>query len=317
MSASSRWKAGVAAAGLFCLALSIAWAEEITTTERPAADQARQNTSGASGQTDRSATQQPGYSATARERLANYRGAQAGGASAAVDHYLANCVLGKNKGEVELSEIAQQKAENPQVKEFAQKMVQDHRKLIEQLQPLAGAQAGATPGTAGTYGTQGDTSRSSASDIANNREKSESATRTSGATTLPGSSGTSTTTTTTGSEGAADRMAGGGAIRQLGQIEKQIGDRCLQNAKDELQQKSGAEFDKCYVGMAIGAHMQALAALEVIGQQTQGKLAQVAQQAQPTVKEHLEMAKQLMKQLESQSSATGNRAARQSTTRTE
>ena len=105
----------------------------------------------------------------------------------------------------------------------------------------------------------------------------------------------------------------GGALHQLAQIEKQIGERCLQNAKEELQKKSGAEFDKCYVGMAIGAHMQAIAALEVIGEQTQGQLAQVAKQAQPKVQEHLEHAKQLAKQLEGQAST----AERASSTRTE
>jgi predicted outer membrane protein len=84
-------------------------------------------------------------------------------------------------------------------------------------------------------------------------------------------------------------------------------------AKDELQQKSGAEFDKCYVGNAIGMHAHALAELEVIGKQTQGTLAQVAQQAQPTVQQHFDHAKQLMKQLEGQSSAAGTQAQRDST----
>jgi len=63
--------------------------------------------------------------------------------------------------------------------------------------------------------------------------------------------------------------------------------------------------------------MKALAALEVIGQQTQGQLAQVAKQAQPTVQQHLDHAKQLMKQLEGQAGATGSTAERKSTTRTE
>ena len=44
----------------------------------------------------------------------------------------------------------------------------------------------------------------------------------------------------------------------------------------------------------------ALAALEVIGQ-SQGQLAQVAKQSQSTVQEHLEKAKQIVKQLDGQS----------------
>jgi hypothetical protein len=54
----------------------------------------------------------------------------------------------------------------------------------------------------------------------------------------------------------------------------------------------------------------------VIGQQTQGKLAQVAKQAQPTVQQHYDHAKELMKQLEGQG-ATGSTAERSSSTRTE
>src|SRR6185295_1121554 len=100
------------------------------------------------------------------------------------------------------------------------------------------------------------------------------------------------------------------------QIDRQINERCLQAAKQELQSKSGAEFDKCYVGIAIGEHMRALAALEVIGQQTHGQLAQAAQQAQPTVQQHLDHAKQLMKQLEGKAGASATQAERRSSTRT-
>lgn len=78
--------------------------------------------------------------------------------------------------------------------------------------------------------------------------------------------------------------------------------------KDEMQQKSGAQFDKGYIGWSIGAHTHALAALEVIGQQTQGQLAQIAQQAQPKVQQHLEMAKQIMKQLDGQAGGTASSA---------
>src|SRR5207244_11922910 len=118
---------------------------------------------------------------------------------------------------------------------------------------------------------------------------------------------TGITTDTTSSLTATERAgAGSGAVHQIMQIDRQVNERCTQAVREELQQKSGAEFDKCFVGNAIGAHIHALAALEVIGQQTQGQLAQVAKQAQPTVQQHLEHAKQLMKQLEGQSSTSGS-----------
>jgi len=226
-------------------------------------------------------------------------------------------MLGQNKAEVELSQIALQKSENAEVKQFAQKMITDHQKMIEQLQPLAMAQSGANRAASSILG--------GTSEAQGRSEGTEG--RTSDTTALPGSSGASqtippsgtspvaspatATATTTGESAAASGR--GNAIHELMQIDRQINDRCLQMAKDELQQKSGPEFDKCYMGNAVGMHAHALAALEVIGKQTQGKLAQVAQQAQPTVQQHFDNAKQLMKQLDSQSSATGTQAQRDST----
>jgi predicted outer membrane protein len=310
MSASLKFRVGALAAGLCCLVLTYAVAQQV----QPRSDRAREGVP-AAGQTDRSTTQQldpTGARAGERtygegqRRTANFRGdqAKAAGANRVVEHYLANCLLAKNKGEVELSEIAKQKSDNPEVKQFAEQMIQDHGKLVEQLQPLAGMQQ-QIRGAADAPAQPGET------------------------TALPGSPGAGQTIPPTGTTAAAppigtatdatanvkERIGSGGAIHQLMQIEKQIGDHCLQNAKDELQQKSGVEFDKCYVGMALGAHMQALSALEVIGQQP-GQLGQIAQQAQPTVQKHLEHAKQLMKQLEGQSGGV-NRQAERPSARTE
>ncbi len=306
MSASQRLKMGVAAAGLTCLLLSYAAAQQVQST-----DQTRSNQFGASaaGQSDRSATQQSDRASTLQRRTANYRGEQASaaGANQVVDRYLAACALAHNESEVQLSEIAQKKAENPDVKQFAQQMIQDHRKLIEQLQPLAGMHGDTGRTATGTTETRSETTASPSSPAGS--ETTQASGTTAGAPSI------GTTTDPAGGVATAGAMAGG-AVHQLMQIDRQINEKCTQAAKDELQQKSGAEFDKCYVGMAIGAHAHALAALEVIGQQTNGQLAQIAQQAQPTVRQHLERAKELMKQLEGHEGASASQAER-STTRTE
>jgi predicted outer membrane protein len=315
MSASLRARFGVLAAGLSCLLLSYATAEQAPSP----------------GQTDRSTVQQADPStAPGSERAigevnqnrTNYRAAHAavGGQNGVVDHFLANCMLGQNKAEVELSQIALQRSENAEVKQFAQKMITDHQKMIDQLQPLAMAQGGANRGTSSILGGNSESQGRSETTVG----------RTTDTTALPGSAGASQTippsdttaavppvnATTEITASAPATTAGVSAVRQLMQIERQINERCLQMARDEMQKKTGAEFDKCYVGNAIGAHAHALAALEVIGKQTQGTLAQVAQQAQPTVQQHFDQAKQLMKQLEGQSSAAGTQAQRD-TNRTE
>jgi predicted outer membrane protein len=191
--------------------------------------------------------------------------------------------MAKNKAEIELSQFAQQQAENPQVKEFAQQMVQDHQQLAQQLQQVAGQQAG-----------QNDAQR-----------------QTSATTRLPGSPGadqtesrTSRTLTATG--GGQDS----GVIEQLIQIDRQIVERQSQATREMLQQKQGKEFDKAFLGLAIHAHANMQAALETIEQHQLGQLAQVAQQASPVVEQHLEHAKMLMEQ-QDRGSQAGARAERQ------
>lgn len=259
-------------------------------------------------QTDRV---QPDRATTARQHSANYRGPQPGaaGQSQEVEQFFANCLLKQNQGEVELSELALQHAQNPEVKQFAQQMIKDHRQMIQQLQQVAGTQAGATPATSSTSASSSERSSTDASS-----SSSEKSNKAAPANDLPGSSTATATTSQSGTAGetaatqAADSTrsltaaAGSNdAVGQIGQIEQQIAERCMQMAKEELQQKQGADFDKCYIGSAVGAHMHVLAALEVLSQSSQGELAKIAQSAQPTVQQHLDHAKDLMKQIEGES----------------
>jgi len=109
-------------------------------------------------------------------------------------------------------------------------------------------------------------------------------------------------------------MHGDAQLKQVAQIEEKINDRCNQALREELQQKSGTEFDECYLGAQIAGHMHMLAALEVLPDESQGQLKQIAEDAKPTVQKHLDQAKDLMKQLKS--SENTNQAER-STTRTQ
>jgi predicted outer membrane protein len=273
MSASPKMRFGIAAAGLSCLFAGYVVAQQqVGEREDAAIDQpAAQNPAigQREGQIDRATTER-------REYTANFRGNQAntGAQSKDVQRYIAGCLLSKNKAEVEMAEFAQQKAETPEVKEFAQKMVQDHGKLVQQLQGLAGTQAGAQTGISQQRETSGQV----------DAEQTTTANRT------------------------ADKNS---PVDKLLALERQITERCTQMAREELEQKQGVEFDKCYMSAQIGGHMQMLAALEVIQQQGPEQIQQIAQQAHPKVKQHLDHAKQLMKQLEGDSDTTGSREARQ------
>jgi len=96
------------------------------------------------------------------------------------------------------------------------------------------------------------------------------------------------------------------------QMDRQIVQRKAQLTRQDLQSKQGAEFDKAFVGTTIPAHVHMIAQLEVIEQQGQGQLAQIAQQARPITQQHLDHAKQLIKQLDSESSGSNSQAERSS-----
>jgi predicted outer membrane protein len=270
MSATPKLRIGIAAAGLSCLFAGYVLAQQLIDQPREGAAQQQADPDRSAGQIDRART-------TRQERTAQFRGNQpgAGMQNQEVQKFIATCLLLKNQGEVEIGEFAQQQAQNPEVKEFARQMVQDHQKLVQELQPLAAVQ-----------GNQ-----------ASDRARS---------TTSPTATGQADTDATSPT-GAANANS---AVDQLVSLEKQIAKHCTQALRDELQQKQGAEFDMCYIGSQIGAHMQMLSALEVLSQQGPEQIQQVAQKAQPIVQQHLDHAKNLAKQLESQSPA-GNRAARQ------
>ena len=218
-------------------------------------------------------------------------------ASQEIEHYLANCLLIKNKAEVELSQFAQQQAQNPEVKEFAQMLVKDHQQAIQKLQALAGAQgagrAAQRPGANGQIDAQATTPATERPRQALNQDADPSLTST-----RPGGQNN--------------------ALNQLLELDRQITQRNQEMIREELQAKSGPEFDMCFVGAQIGSHTHMLAALDVIGQRAQGELRQFVQEAQPVVQRHLDHAKQIAKaQMAQAGSQSATQAERQPATRTQ
>lgn len=171
-----------------------------------------------------------------------------------VERFLASCWLAKNQAEIEISQLAQSQARDPQVKQFAQMMVQDHRQLSQKLEPLAERQ--------GRQGRQGDTQARSGQSDATRQTRGQ-----------------------------------GGPINQLISIEKQICEKQAQTFQQKLSQKSGPEFDQCYLAGQIACHMEAAAALDVISQQTTGQLQQLAKQSKSKIDQHLQKAEQLFEQV--------------------
>jgi putative membrane protein len=73
---------------------------------------------------------------TSHDQMGMKSGSMANGMSTADEHFVKKAAQG-GMAEVELGELAQQKAASPEVKRFAQRMVTDHTKANDELKQVA------------------------------------------------------------------------------------------------------------------------------------------------------------------------------------
>ena len=82
-------------------------------------------------------------------------------------------------------------------------------------------------------------------------------------------------------------------------LAKSIKQQCLQLTQQEMSDKQGAEFDKCYIGQQIGAHVGMLAQLRGSKNFANPQLQAVIAEGEQMATKHLEEAKKIMAELES------------------
>lgn len=81
-------------------------------------------------------------------------------------------------------------------------------------------------------------------------------------------------------------------------LHREIAAQCAQSTQEELGKKDGAEFDKCFMGAQLGAHMHAIDTMKVFQRHATGELRQVLDEGVQAATSHLEHAKGIMKSLE-------------------
>jgi|SRR5688572_19031111 len=188
------------------------------------------------------------------------------------DGFLAAWLLIGNENEIALAQLAQSRSQDATVKAFAQKMIDDHRAMGQKLQKFAS--------TVG-YVAAATTPPTSPPQPAGEARAKERATSDSGTVSADG--------------GRTDHIA----------LFQELGQQCLDSSRKELEAKSGAEFDKCYVGMAVGGHMKTNDMLTVFQRHASSDLKFVLAEGQKTVQAHLQHAKDLCKSLEGKAHAAG------------
>jgi predicted outer membrane protein len=196
-----------------------------------------------------------------------------------------------NWEEIQLGQFASQKAQHPQVKEFAQKMVQEHRQALEKLQPYlrsdqwdelsaeqdSAARAGQDrPGQA-RPGAQDAAARANPQDGQPGRQP--------------------------GAQGEAHGQ-------QIAQVYRDAARNCLTRTKELLSEKQGADFDKCYIGGQVMAHIGMLAKLEAAQGHVSPEFQQINRQLAQTTEQHFKEAQSIAQAIE-QSGQPGRQPARQ------
>jgi predicted outer membrane protein len=205
---------------------------------------------------------------------------QVTGQAGELDEKLAAWLACGNRAEVELGQLAAQKATHPQVRQFAEMMVKDHTQLLQQLKQInpeievadtAGQQLGQAARQPGqTAREPGQAEQQRLQQQAQQEQQ------------RPGRS----------------QLATGGAEDQLMEIGKRASERKVELTKAYLQDKQGQEFDKCYIGWQIAAHIGMLAELEAMENAGSPQLQQIVSKASQGTEQHLQQAQQIAQTLE-------------------
>jgi putative membrane protein len=189
------------------------------------------------------------------------------------DGLLATWILNASNAEVTLGQLAEQKSQNSEVKAFAKKMVDDHRAFNQKLQSHASSMGSSSM----SERMPEDATKTNPQDMskANPADK------------RPAESGFA--------------MDGFDHVALI----KELGEQCLSSAKRELESKSGAEFDRCYMGMMVGEHSKVNDMLTVFQRHASGELKNVLAEGQKTVQAHLQHARSLKEKVDGKSEPQG------------
>lgn len=262
---------------IFALVLVLAEATRGQNTQPRQQDQNVQGTQNPTGSTNAPGQQstpagEPNRRHSLRPNLDDPN-VRAPGSRRSADGELAACLIVDNEGEVAMGQMALQRAQNDDVKKFAQEMVEAHTQMIDKLKKFAGQGGAVNELSNATGAAQPDQAN------AINNQTAASATQTRPAAGRE----------VQNNDGQLDHVA----------LKRELGALCKQTLEREFAQKSADEFDHCYMGQQIGAHLHAIDAMRVAQNHGSDQLRQVLDDGIRTAEKHLQHAKELEKRLDS------------------
>lgn len=204
---------------------------------------------------------------------------RAGEAAGQLDNrMLAVMLLIGNQKEIALSRFGATRAQNPEVKQFAEQIIQDHSQFLSRLAQAAGARELA-PGAAGTGAAAG---REGAA-------PGEAPAR------IPGQPGAADQARATAERGQWQRFELGHS--PYVNLQRELAEQCLQSAEQFLTQQQGPEFDRWFMAIQLLGHMGMRDTLKVAQKHATGEFRQTLDQGLQTTEQHLQQAEQVLRQL--------------------
>lgn len=217
--------------------------------------------------------------------------AQAGHRIENMDQFMVAWLAPCNEEEVILAKMAQGRAQDPQVKKFADQMIADHTAFLQKL---------------GKFGHVEETFK----DATVIRDANTNADVTKPAavpTETPADEGVVRNTIREVGETAREvaRDVGEAVRSSVGytdsadacRMKREIHRECLALTERELDKWQGADFDQAYLGQQAGAHIGMLATLKTFEKHASTEMRPLIQEARATAEKHLSHANELMRKL--------------------
>lgn len=199
---------------------------------------------------------------------------------------LATCIAIGNQEEIALTQFAVEHIQNPEVKKFAQMLIDDHTKFGGKLTPHASEVANMPFDDAHAGAGHSNKESKTADATAASKEELRAAKREAR---RKDDSNRQTVTSAHSGLFAQERMA---------VLERQVANECLTLAKRELTAaKESGDFDQAFLGCQVAAHLNMIAKLTVFERESKGELAQIFSEGRASTEKHLEEAKHLMSSL--------------------
>lgn len=240
----------------------------------------------------RSNQAQPEQAETQRQRGDEAARRQTAGEASRADAQLAACLIISNQKEIALAQFAQQHAQSQEVKDFAQKMVQDHEQFVSELQKFAD-QGGYDSRQLAVEGASPD--RSTTNQPAA-RDQDEAQPR----------RAARDTQLDRNTQPANRDAAQQDGLDFIG-LKQEIAQQCVQSAQQSLSEKPESEFDKCYMFSQVMAHMEMLDTLKVSQKHASPELQAVLQKGEQTTQQHLQHAEKLAEQVDHDHGASADK----------